>query len=236
MKKSLISCSIFLLLTFLSYPQSTSKAKIFETYDHIVGLENTGLYNGTSFTDFFLNTDGTYRYFVQYDYTRGSVKYNNQFYSNVNLKYDIFEDNLLTSSSDNLSVFNVELLPEFVESFSIFGHDFVRLTDTHLNRSGNGYFEKVYVGANLDLYIKHAKKKRDKALNTGVQYRFSENNYYLLKHNGNYFSILSIRDMRKIMPEKAKMIRDFRKSYKSLYKADPDTFMTKLVTFLDGSY
>ena len=53
-------CSLFPLATF---SQANLPDKIYETYDKIVGLDNTGLYNGTEFTDLFLNTDGTFRYY-----------------------------------------------------------------------------------------------------------------------------------------------------------------------------
>lgn len=87
----------------------------------------------------------------------------------------------------------------------------------------------------MQLYIKHSKKKKDKALNSGIQYKFSEDNFYVLKNNGTYTLIRSAKDLRKTLPEKDAEIRDFYKSYKALYKSDPDNFMTKLIKYLDGS-
>src|SRR5690606_11974346 len=142
-------------------------------------------------------------------YVRGSVTYNGEYYVNVLLKYDLLEDNLLTRSDDNLSVFNVKLIPEFVESFSIHNRNFVRLSDTNLGLSGNNFFEASYVGNELHLYIKHVKKKKDKALNSGIQYKFSEDNFYLLKKNGTYTVIRSAKDLRKALPERDDEIRDF---------------------------
>ncbi|MDC8000550.1 hypothetical protein POV26_05850 [Aequorivita todarodis] len=233
-KNTLLPFSLFLLLGTGAFSQTNSQNKIYETYDNIVGLDNTGLFNGTEFTDLFLNTDGTYRYFNGYDYAVGSVTYNGQYYVNVFLKYDLLEDNLLTRSDDNLSIFNVKLIPEFVGSFSIYGRNFVSMPGTNLEITGNGYFEAAYLGNKLDLYIKHTKKKKDKPLKNGVQYRFSEYNFYVLKNSGNYTIINSERELRKLLPEKEDEIRNFYKSYKALYKSDPDSFMTKLVKYLDG--
>jgi len=233
-KRTLLPFTLFLLLGTVAFSQTNSQNKIYETYDNIVGLDNTGLYNGTEFTDLFLNTDGTYRYFNSYDYTKGSVTYNGQYYINVSLKYDLLEDNLLTRSDDNLSIFNVKLIPEFIESYSIYNHNFVRLTDTNLGLSANGFFETVYLGNDFDLYIKHTKRKKDKPLKSGIQYKFSEYNFYVLKNSGNYTIVSSERELRKLLPEKEEEIRSFYKSYKALYKSDPDSFMTKLVKYLDG--
>jgi len=231
------TCNVFLfflLLNLAAFSQSNLPNEIYETYDKIIGLENTGLYNGTEFTDPFLNTDGTYRYYSGFDYTRGAVTYNGQFYVNVLLKYDLLEDNLLTRSDDNLSIFNVKLIPEFIDSFSIHNHDFVRLGDVGLNISGNGFFEAAFLGNDVDLYIKHTKKKKDKALNSGVQYRFSNANFYVVKCKGRYSLVASSKDLRELIPEKDKEIRDFYKSYRALNKSNPDVFMVKLLKYLDS--
>ena len=233
--KSTLLSSLLAFIGFGAFSQTNSENNIYETYDKIVGLDNTGLYNGTEFTDAFLNTDGSYRYFKGFDYSKGSVIYNGQKYVNVSLKYDLLEDNLLVRSDDNLSIFNVKLIPEFVNSFSIYNNNFVRLTGTNLNISGSGFFESAYIGNDLSLYIKHTKKKKDKALKSGIQYKFSEVNFYVLKTNGKYHLVNSEKDIEKILPEKKEEIRSFSKSYNALYKSNRDSYMAKLVKYLDGA-
>ncbi|CAM3466770.1 hypothetical protein [Aequorivita lipolytica] len=234
--KSKIKYSAFIicaLCNLAAFSQSNLPNEIYQTYDKIVGLDNTGLYNGTEFTDLFLNTDGTYRYFDGFDYTKGSVTYNGQYYVNVFLKYDLLEDNLLTRSDDNLSLFSIKLIPAFIEKFSIYNQNFVRLSDTNLNISANGFFEVAYLGNDSELYIKHTKNKKDKALNRGIQYQFSTDNFYVLKTNNRYFVVSSSKDFREIYPEKTEEIRQFYKTYKTLKKSNPEVFMTKLVKYLD---
>lgn len=234
-KRILPPFSLVLFIGIGAFSQNNSQNKIYETYDNIVGLDNTGLYNGTEFTDLFLNTDGTYRYFNSFDYVKGSVTYNGQYYVNVFLKYDLLDDNLLTRSDDNLSIFNVNLIPEFVASFSIYNHNFIRLSNTNLGLSGNGYLEAAYIGNELELYIKHTKKKKEKPLKSGIQYKFSAADFYVLKSNGNYSIINSEKGLVKLLPEKKEQISNFYKSNKALYKSNPDGFMTKLIQYLDGS-
>lgn len=232
MKKLYLVLPIFLFSVYFSFAQNNSKDKIFETYDALVGIDNTGLYNGTEFTDLFLNTDGSYRYFKGFDYSKGSVNYNGQYYVNVSLKYDLLEDNLLARSDDNLSIFNIRLIPEFVDSFSIYNLNFVRLTDTNLGLSGNGYFEAAYLGKDLELYIKHVKRKKDRAKKGAVEYKFLDDNFYLLKNSGKYTVISSVKDIRKALPDKEDQIREFYKTYRLLYKSDRAMFMTRLVKHL----
>lgn len=207
---------------------------MFKAYDALVGLDNTGIFNGTEFTDLFLNTDGTYRYLNGFDYSKGSITYNDQYYVDVSLKYDLLEDNLIARSDDNLSIFNIKLIPEFVDSFSIYNRNFVRLTDLNLGLSGNGFFEEAYLGNSLKLYIKHAKTKKDKAIRGGVQYKFKDDNFYIVKKAGKFNVIRSVKDIRKSLPENEDQIRQFYKTYRSLYKSNREMFMTNLVKHLDG--
>ncbi len=234
-KKIKLTFSLLAFIGFGAFSQNNSQNIIYETYDKIVGLDNTGLFNGTEFTDIFLNTDGSYRYFNGFDYTKGSVKYNDQYYSNVFLKYDLLEDNLLTHSNDNLSIFNVKLIPELINSFSIYNRNFIRLENTNLGLSGNGFFEIGFLGKDIALYIKRTKKKKDKPLKNGVQYQFSEDNFYVLKTDGHYNIVGKAKDVWEILPEKEGQIREFSKSYKALSKSNPDSFMIKLIQYLDGS-
>ncbi|MGB3342446.1 MAG: hypothetical protein WBA61_00905 [Aequorivita sp.] len=214
--------------------QNTSDQQVFQQYDQLVSLENTSLYNGTEFNDLFLNTDGTYRYFKGFDYAKGSVTYSGQFYANVPLKYDVLDDNLLTHSEDNLSIFIVRLIPEFIDSFTIHNSEFVRLTDVNRGVVGNDFYEKAFIGNNLKLYIKHIKKKLDKALKSGIQYKFSEANFFLIEYRNEYFIANSAKDVWKNIPEFNDQIRDFNKTYRQLYKTDKQVFMTKLIGYLDG--
>ena len=234
-RKTNLTFSFLAFIGFGVYAQSNSQKNINETFDKIIGLNNTGLFNGTEFTDPFLNTDGSFRYLNGFDYTKGSVIYADQYYANVSLKYDVLEDNLLVRSDDNLSVFNVKLIPGFISEFTIYNKHFVRLPETNLNLSGNGFFEKVYLGNDLSLYIKRTKKKKDSPLKSGIQYRFTDTDFYVLKSKGTYYLVSSSKHFEKILPEKEEQIRNFHKSYKTLYKSNPDIYMEKLVKYLDGS-
>lgn len=225
--------STILFIGYVSYSQPKSDSSIHNVYDDLVSLENTGLYNGTEFKDQFVNTDGSYRYFNLFNFTEGSIVYNNQFYSNVLLKYDLVEDNIITRSDDNLSLFKVRLIAEKISSFSIYNHKFIRLTDTELNLNDNGFFEIIYLGNKLNCYIKHQKKTKERAINKRMQYRFLDDNYYLLLFGETYHIIHSIKDLIKVIPERDQQIRNFYRSYKPLYELNTDGFMKQLVKYLD---
>lgn len=234
MKSQNLVCILFLYLVSYSYSQNQLDDKVFETYDALVERDNTGLYNGTEFTDLYLNTDGSFRYFNGFDYSKATINYNGQYFVNVSMRYDLLEDKLLVRSDDNLSIFNIELIPEFVESFSLYGRNFVRLDDTNLNLAGNKFFQVAFRGTNLELYLKLAKRKKEKTKRKAVEYKFTDDNFFLVKKDGKYSMLSSIRDFKKVLPEKEEEIKEFYKVYRSLYKSNREQFMLKLFIYLDG--
>lgn len=226
----------FLLgIPFFIYAQQNIDPKIYESYDTLVGLENTGLFNGSEFKDAYVNTDKTFRYFDQQAFSEGTVVYNNQLYPNVLLRYDLLEDDVITKSDDKLGLFNVKLQPEAVSEFIINTHRFVQLNNTKLDFKDHNFFEVGYEGDSISMYIKHSKKKREKATGSAVQYRFISHEFYLLHYKDTYYVIKSVKDLRKAIPQKEKEIRSYYKSYQGLYKSDPAVFMSRIAKYLDGA-
>lgn len=235
MSPTALSFPVLLLVCSLSFSQAVADKRVLEAYDNLVGLENTGLYNGPQFNDPFRSPDGSFRYFERFDFADGNVVYGGQSYVSVPLKYDLLEDVLVTRSNDKLSFFSIELIPGKISAFSVHGHDFVRLSNTGLALEGNGFFETAYLGNGISLYIKHKKTKKDVLIKKTVKQTFKDDGFYVVQFGGEYHEIRSVRDFRKTVPEKEKEIKKFYKSYKSLYKSNPVAFMTQLVKYLDGA-
>ena len=223
------------LNTLVLFSQSAKDNAVHEIYDALVNRENTALYNGPEFTDQFLNSwDESHIYLNTSAFTYNSLVYNNQLYSNVPLKYDLLGDNIVIRSDDYLSIFEIKLIPENISRFTANNRDFIRLTDAPPNLDGHGFFEIASIGNTLSLYIKHVKKKKRETINNVLQYSLIEDNYYLLLYNDVYHIIGSVKDFKKVVPERYKEIRNFQKDYRLLYKTDRNDFMIKLIKYLDG--
>jgi len=213
-----------------------NKGEYLNTYDATVGLENTGLYNGIQFKDQSRSADGTFRFYNDGEFTKGTVVFDGQLYKNVLLKYDILEDVLITHSDDDLSIFHLQLVTNKVSYFSIFSKEFVRLKfpDRQISKL-NDFYELLYKGNSLTLYEKHYKNKKEVLKGTFLAYSYNKESYFLLENNGKYNIIETIRDCRKTLPERKEAINDFYNSYKNLYKTDREKFMILLFQTLDNS-
>ncbi|WP_148232078.1 hypothetical protein [Maribacter sp. HTCC2170] len=227
---------VFLVTCLGSYSQSVTKSIIHHVYDGLVGLDNTGLFNGPEFKDQYLDSwDDSHIYLNSSAIMSGTVVYNNQFYTKVLMKYDILEDNLIIRSNDKLNHFLIKPLSGNISQFRIHNKTFVRLMDEKLNLEGNGFFEAALQGERVSLYIKQVKKRKRQTVDNVLQYRFYQDNYYVLLYKGKYHTIFSIKDLKNVIPDKYKQIRNFQKQNKTLYRNNMDSFMTSLVKFLDAN-
>ncbi len=234
--KASISLSIFLCLGLVSYAQSVSVMDniVHHVYDGLVSSENTGLYNGPEFKDEFLDSwDNSHMYLNSSVFIKGTLVYNNQLYTGVPMKYDLYGDNVILRSNDHLSSFQVELMAEYISGFSVHNRDFTKLTATGSELEGNDFFEVAILGKVVSLYIKHVKKRKRETIDNVLQYSFLEDNHYVFLYNDAYHIIYDLKDFKQVVPAIYKQIRDFKKQNKQLHKTDPDRFMIALIKYLD---
>jgi len=224
----------FLLYGVFAFAQSTIDESAYKAFDEIIGLENTTFFNGAEFKDEFPNADGDSRYFNLYTFAYGSIEYGGQYYSKIPLEYDIFSDNVITSSNDYLSDFIVTLIPEYVTHFTIQGHRFVKLQAQNLSFDDNGFYEVAVNGTPFTLYIKHVRRKKERTAGYEVEHSFSNENHYVVQNEDVYTKVNSIKDFKEVVPGRYKEVQKFRKDYKSMYKSDTEGFMIKLVKHLNG--
>jgi len=159
MRKSFVRLFFSLLLIIpVFYTNSVSGKCPFIEYSTVSDTagENQLLYNGRIWRnlyrriegDQFLNTD---------EFIPGTVIIGEKKYQNINLKYDIFNDEILTSSNKELLI---TLNKEMVDSFTIMYfnkvHHFKRLKEDS-SKVVDGYVDVLYRG-DISLYVKYMKK------------------------------------------------------------------------------
>lgn len=213
--------------------QEWSDSTAYEVFDQLIGLENTALYNGPHFEDENIYAyDDSHIYLDTPKFVLGSLVYSGQQYDQVWLKYDLFEDFLITRSEDHLSLFKVRLRPQAIEKFRLHDRHFVRLTGVDYDLAGNGFFEVAWQEGEDVLYIKHTKIKKRRTIDRVLQYYFLSDNYYIFSHQGGHHMITSPNDLKEVFPQQVNAIKKYRKENKDLYKQDRDRFMEGLVETL----
>lgn len=223
-----------LILSFQGAIAQSNLSSYYNKFDERVGSFTNDLNTGKLFEDIYRTKSNTdFRYFTSYEAKQGKVNYKNQEFYKCDLKYDLYEDNLLLENFDPTNPYFIILEKTLVESFSILDHHFVRLPAKASNLSfyRNGYFESIGNFDEFSLYIKHIKLKKQQIGST-VYYSYNNKEFIVLKYADNFYSITSKASIINILPERKKEVNKFYKNYKKLYSLDKIEFMKKLFASL----
>jgi hypothetical protein len=214
----------FLLLTvFFTVPtlaQENSNS-LYKAFDNIVGLKNTDLSYGTLYTEKYRTLEDNHPFLDKSNFVIGNVKYQNQNFFDVFIKYDIAEDHLILNLSSTFENRSIILEKSFVTNFTIANKSFFYINEY-------GFCEVLQKANAIELFKKNVKEKKKKLNTSFVYYKFLENNYYLLKYNDVYYKVENKKDFYTIFPSSKNIIATFYKENKNLRKNNLDQFYSLL--------
>ncbi len=215
----------------LSFGQDVARIEYLNSFDQQVGIENTGLYQGTIYTEKYRTINENTQFFQTREFQPGSVCYDGQCYYDLELKYDVFGDEVLVRLITEVGGGTLELFKDYIESFQIDGHNFVKITRTEAPLLNNyGFYEVALESSSFTLYIKHNKKIFDRKDRRSIYYEFldgpSEN---VLLYNDKYTIVNSKKDIIAVFPNLKRDIDKFYNIARTLRKNDPDGFHISLM-------
>ncbi|WP_160114607.1 hypothetical protein [Aquimarina sp. AU474] len=240
MKNTIRILYIVNLLIYLLFPCSLfsqtipEEGRYYVWFDQIFGEEHTGLYNGRQYVDLDVNKiyEDKHSFFSSDKVLFGTVRYDDQTYYNVGMKYNLETDAVLITLKPGAVTSILQLIPDKIQSFKIDGHSFVRLENPLMSENlDSGFFEIITKNNNFTLYKKNRKVRRKRLEELGgskIYYEFTENNKYLLFIDETYINVTSKNSVTSLFPEIRQEIRSFYSIHKSLKKSNIDVFMRRL--------
>lgn len=167
------------------------------------------------------------QFFLTKTFLKGSVTLNGRKFEDLDLKYDITNDELILSIE---SYPIISMNKEMVDSFSLmFGNRNYHIINVGTDTSNviRGYVNVLYDGPTA-LYVKYIKKIQPLAVDGRYDLFAQEHRIYLRKGS----EIVPVEGKKKLLyllEDKKKEIRNFLKSTKSkLSRKEPDTFIPLL--------
>ncbi|WP_420322723.1 hypothetical protein [Flagellimonas sp.] len=216
---------------FLSFGQDQDQIAYYNSFDENVGIENTGLYQGVIYTDKYRTINEKTQFFQTREFQPGSVCYDGQCYYDLDLRYDVYEDEVLIRLVNRVGGGTLKLVKDYVESFQIDGHDFIKILPKDAPALNvYGFYEVVHESASFSLFTKYTKKSFDRKDRKSIYYEFldgqSEN---VLLYNGAYHIIKSKKEIVELFPNLKREIDRFYNVARALRKSDPDGFRISLM-------
>lgn len=198
--------------------QETNDKESFVWFDNVINTENLDINSGIKYVEKFKTIDGNHHFFIE-EYYSGTIKYRNQEYYNVALRYDVFEDELVIKNSNKNQ--STILFKKFVDYFTLNNKTFINL--------GKRGFNQKLSSKNNSILLKKNTKKSLKKIDKDFSYTkfYSNNSFYILRDK-KYLSINSKREWIKIFPKEKSTIKKYYKQYSKRLKNSPNIFMIEL--------
>lgn len=203
-------------------------------------IENTtssNLYNGLVFIDSHRVLSEKNRYLNnELEYLEGDVTFDGVLYKNVELKYDLYKDNLILKPLNNSGYKGIILDKEKVKSFHIKKQLFLNSNYIELNQSQyikTGFYELKYHSKNITLYIKHSKEIKELLNKNTIHYEFNSQNEIIILKDSLSYKIENKKNFIKIFPEFKKRINSYFSINQKLEKEDKATFYKNLLILIE---
>ncbi|BFP42794.1 hypothetical protein FGF1_36390 [Flavobacteriaceae bacterium GF1] len=194
-------------------------------FDTRIGIENSGLYKGTVYTDNFTVINEKHQFFNSPGLELGSVTFDGQTYYDQKIKYDLFNDALLITPTDQTNALLIVLERTRTEGFSINGHPFIKVDKNVEASSGAlGFCEIVFKKGTSMLLKKYRKVKVDKRETRTVYQEFEQRVNFFVWHANTLYPVDSKREWMLAFPNHKEAIKNYHKAYGALRRKDIDAF------------
>ena len=197
---------------------------------HDTIIEDQILYNGRIWRNAYLNLENDQFLFTT-EFLPGSVTMNGKCFTGIVIKYDIYNDEIITKADiPGLVQLNKEMVDSFSFSFQNKTYRFSKMTSDTLSVL-RGYVNVLYRGksALCQRYIKELYHMSGQNVNDKF---FQKNLLYFVRDNA-IFTINSKRDLFNIFKKEKPQIREFiRKNNLEVTKREPESFVP-VVKYID---
>ena len=216
-----------LLMCTGSHAQYTETDDFYRWFDATIGEENSGLYYAEEYVDEYLVINDQHRYFKSPYFEPGTLYYDGRPYFDVMMKYDLYEDFLITRTKNISGLPPLKMQKRKIDSFTVHGQRFINIAKKYKNMvKTNELYAVLYETPYFTLFKKPRKKNIRKLDRRRVYYNFNEDDEYAFIVNGTLVTIRNRKDVKKQFTTLKKTINDHYRI--AQFDTDGDQFMLTL--------
>ena len=181
------------------------------------------LYNGRVWRNLYHLIRGD-QFLFSNDFLPATVTMNGKLFKNISVKYDILNDEILTSAAHNIVLqLNKEMVDMFTLQFGNNTFQFEKLEPDTINML-TGYVNVLQKG-NVTLYVKYRKEILLLAVENRYDLFFQSHKIYLMK-NGILHQISGKSDLLSLLSDRKPEVKNFIKKNKiRISKKIPESFV-----------
>lgn len=236
-KDSLLMSVLYFFLLISPLYLEGQAGEILPTYyswfDDIIGPENSELHYGIAYFEKHRAKSKKSKFFPVPDFVSGSVIFDNMPYYGLDLKYNVYEDELLMRVANQFGGGTLQLYKEKVEAFEIDGHHFVKTeTSKKQNEIPSGFYEVLLEKARFSLLKKHRKLLELDLSDKSTFYEFEVlPSTFILAFNHNYYPVENVSDITSLFTDNADQMVEFSKKRPRSQNTEKE--LKALLNFLD---
>ncbi len=211
-----------------NFPPKEQLAEPVKTYK-VATQFSQNLYNGRIYF-LYDNRSEEHQFFNDREWSYGAVKFDGQRFDSVQLKLDIYKQELLVH---HLNGDHMILQPEKVTDFIIQGHQFKRLiADKEIDASMNtGFYDIVYSGKS-QLLVFRKKDRQEKIDDRRVIALYPQKDKFYIFRNGAYKHVHSKKSVLALFPGSERSLkRGLRAKQLSYRKNREEAILTMVQQF-----
>lgn len=225
----------FLLICFtgLVFCQNNqSQKEYYNWFDEIVGADNTNLFSGIEYREEYRKLKENTNFFISPKFLTGSVNYDGESYFDIEMKYDVYEQELIIRFQNRgAGTTVIKLIKNKVKEFTIDKHRFVQLFNSDLNRANFSGFYEVLSEKPFFTVFKQHKKNKEERFYIGRMYDDFKTlkTDLLILHKNKYHEIKNKKELLKLFPEFKKELKVSFNKNKNIQKSNPDLFIVRAI-------
>lgn len=211
------------LFSFFIFVQA-QEPSYHEIFDEIIGTTNSGVYYGTDYVEQYRVIGNKHKFFSKPNFISGSMVYFGQPYHNLDLKYDLFDQQLLVRHTGIIGSPVVKLIKTKIDNFTIDTHyfEYIHIDVSANSEAESGFYEVLQKNNFFTFLKKHKKGILRKSNEKTVYHEFFDKNVYFIKYKGDYYKIKKQKDISEIFQEHKRALKAIYNDYEHLKKSDQE--------------
>jgi hypothetical protein len=216
------------------YPVNDSAHVVALRQYHSYVAPEVGLYRGTQYVDYDFTVQKGQPFFGPDSIRYGSVWYAGIWYDHVRMLFDLVKDQL--AILDPYNTYKISLYMDLVDSFSLDGLLFKRITDSLAPAAlRSGYWASLYQGR-IGLLKRERKFMHENIVITPDNIRLYIDGYtsFYLRKAGRYYPVNTKKDLFDLLKVRRSDVRQLARKNNLTWGADKEQLLQLVVARYDG--